>query len=147
MQRFQFRLDRVLEFRRHQCTIEEGRLGVCLLQVQAVERKMEQLQAERTAIDHELLTRSGIPAADFLNLGRYRLRAAKEEAELVEERRRKLQAVTEQRTKVQKAQQRVKLLEKMRTRRLEEYTVEASRELEEAAAESYMVRWSHAHRR
>jgi flagellar export protein FliJ len=146
MQRFQFRLDRVLDWRRKQYAMEETRLAACLVQVREAERKMEALRAERAAIDRELLNRAAIPAADFLNLGRYRLRAAKEELELAEERRQRLQAAAEQRARLQQAQRRVRLLEKMRERRLDEYTVEGARELDEAAAEAFLVRWSQARR-
>ena len=90
MQRFQFRLERVLEWRRKKCRMEENRLAACLGLVHATERKIEQLRAERTSIDRELLARSAIPAADLLNLGHYRLRADKEESELAEERRQRL---------------------------------------------------------
>jgi hypothetical protein len=48
--------------------------------------------------------------------------------------------------RVQQAQQRVRLLEKMRERRLVEYNSGAARELEEAAAEAYLVQWSQARR-
>ncbi len=146
MQRFQFRLDRVLNYRRKQCGMEESRLAACLVLVQDTERKIEGLRAERTAIDRELLERQAIPAADFLNLGRYRMRAGKEELDLGEERRQRLQSAAEQRVRVQQAQQRVKLLEKMRDRRLAEYNIGAARELEEAAAEAFLVRWSQARR-
>jgi flagellar export protein FliJ len=147
MQRFQFRLDRVLDWRRKQCGMEESRLAACLALVQDTDRKIEALRAERAAIDREVLTRRAIPAADFLNLGRYRTRAGKEELELGEERRQRLQSAAEQRVRVQQAQQRVKLLEKMRDRRLAEYTIAAGRELEEAAAEAFLVRWSQARRK
>jgi hypothetical protein len=146
MQRFQFRLDRVLEWRRKQCGMEENRLAACLIHVQDTERKTEALRAERTVIDRELLTRQAIPAVDFLNLGRYRARAVKEELALAEERRQRLQATAEQRVRVQQAQQRVRLLEKMRERRLAEHESAAGRELEEAAAEAFLVRWSQARR-
>jgi len=146
MQRFQFRLDRVLDWRRKQSGIEENRLAACMALVLDTDRKLEALRAERAAIDRELLDRHAIPAADFLNLGRYRLRAGKEEGELGEERRQRVQSVAEQRVRVQHAQQRVRLLEKMRDRRLAEYNSGAARELEEAAAEAFLVRWSQARR-
>ena len=83
-------------------------LAACLALVQDTERKIEALRAERAAIDRELLTRPAIPAADFFNLGRYRTRAGKEELELGEERRQRLQSAAEQRARVQQAQQRVR---------------------------------------
>jgi flagellar export protein FliJ len=146
MQRFQFRLERVLEWRRNKCRMEENRLAACLGLVHATDRKIAQLRAERTSIDRELLVRSAIPAADLRNLGHYRLRADKEEIELAEERRQCVRSASEQRGRVQQAQQNVKLLEKMRERRLEEYTVVAARELEAVAAEAYLARWSQPHR-
>jgi flagellar biosynthesis chaperone FliJ len=146
MQRFQFRLERVLEWRRKKYQMEENRLMACLSLVRATERKIEQLRAERTSIDRELLARSAIPAADLRDLGHYHLRVSKEESELAEERRQRVQSAAEQRARVQQAQQKVKLLEKMRERRLEEHTLLAGRELEQAAAEGHLARWSQSHR-
>jgi flagellar export protein FliJ len=141
MQRFRFRLDRVLEWRRKKYRLEETRLAACLALVQAAERKIELLAAERASIELELLARPAIPASDFVNLGRYRLRAAKQELEFADERRQRLQATDEQRARVQQAQQRVKLLEKMRERRLEEHTAAENREMEALAAEAFLARW------
>ena len=146
MQRFRFRLDRVLEWRRKKYRMEETRLTACVALVHATERKIEQLRAERASIERELLQRQAIPATDFINLGRYRLRAGKEEIGLAEERRRHLLAAAEQRARVQQAQQRVKLLEKMKERRLEEHTAAVGRELENLAAEAYLARWPQSHR-
>jgi len=146
MQRFQFRLERVLEWRRKKCQMEESRLAVCLGLVHATQQRIEQLQAERASIDQELLERSAIPAADFLNLGHYRLRAAQEEVGLATERQQRVLSASEQRARVQQAQQGVKLLEKMRARRMEEYATLAGRELEQVAAEAYLAGWPRAHR-
>ena len=146
MQRFQFRLDRVLEWYRKKLRMEETRLADCLGLVLAAERKIARMQAERDAVERELLGRSAIPAEDFLNLGRYRLRAKKEAIEAVEERRQRVQSAAEQRARVQRARQRVKLLEKMRDRRLEEHTAAFGRELENAASEGYLARWSQSRR-
>ena len=142
MQRFQFRLDRVLEWRRKEHRMEEMRLAACVGLVHATERKIEHLRAERASIENDLLGRDAIPAADFANLGRYRLRADKEGVELSEQRRQALLAAAAQRATVQQAEQRVKLLEKMRERRLEEHTAAGNRELENLAAEAYLARWS-----
>jgi flagellar biosynthesis chaperone FliJ len=146
MKEFRFRLDRVLEWRRKKYRMEETRLAACVALVHATERKIEQLRAERASIERELLQRRAIPATDFINLGRYRLRAGKEEIGLAEERRCHLLAAAEQRARVQQAQQRVKLLEKMRERRLEEHTAAVSRELENLAAEAFLARWPQSHR-
>jgi hypothetical protein len=144
MQPFRFRLDRVLEWRRKKCQIEESRLAAYLGLVHAADLKIERLRVERKSIDQGLLEQLAIPGADFLNLSRYRLRADKEEIELAEERRQRVHAVGEQRTRVHQAQQGVKLLEKLRDRRLQEHLALAAHELEQTAAESYLSRWSQA---
>ena len=146
MQRFQFRLDRVLEWYCKKRRMEESRLADCLGLVRTAERKIARLQAERAAVERDMLERSSIPAADFLNLGRYRLRADKEAIEAEEERRQRLLSAAEQRARVQRARQRVKLLEKMRDRRLEEHAAAAGRELENVATEGYLARWSQSRR-
>jgi flagellar export protein FliJ len=142
MQRFQFRLERVLGWRRKKCQMEENRLAVCHGLVHATERQIEHLRAERTSIDRELIERPAIPAADFLNLSHYRLRASREAIELATELQQRMLSASEQRARVQKAQQAVKLLEKLRERRLEEHTSLAGREQEQVAAEAYLARWS-----
>jgi flagellar export protein FliJ len=141
MQRFRFRLDRVLDWRRKEYRVEETRLAACVALVHAIEKKIERLRAERASIESDLLGRDAIPAADFANLGRYRLRADKERIELSEQRRQGLLSAAGQRARVQQAEQRVKLLEKMRERRLEEHTAAVNHELENLAAEAYLARW------
>jgi hypothetical protein len=146
MQRFQFRLERVLQWRRKKCQMEESRLAICHGLIHATEGQIEHLRAERMSIDRELLERSTIPAADFLNLSHYRLRASQDAVELANELQRRILSASEQRARVQRAQQGVKLLEKMRERRLDEHTALEGRELEQVAAEAYLARWSPAHR-
>jgi rare lipoprotein A (peptidoglycan hydrolase) len=89
-----------------------------------------------------VLSRAAVPAVDFANLGRYRLRAQRLEAEYTEERQRREQACREQLERVQKAQRQVKLLEKMQERRQQEYTYSSNRELENLAAEGFLATWS-----
>ena len=138
---FRFRLERVLEWRKKKSHLEESRLAACLALVHETEQKLAHLRAERRHIERELLDHSSIPAAEFANLGCYRLHAARREGDLAEERRQRLESASEQRARVQQARRNVKLLEKMRERRLEEYSIQASRELEQTAGESHLTRW------
>jgi flagellar biosynthesis chaperone FliJ len=142
MRSFQFRLRRVLDWYRKKRQIEETRLAECRATLAAVDEKIARLTEERMSADRELLSRSAVPAVDFLNLGRYRLRAQRLEAEYSEERQRSELACREQMERVQKAQQQVKLLEKMQQRRLEDYTYLSNRELENLAAEGFLASWS-----
>jgi flagellar export protein FliJ len=141
MRSFQFRLHRVLDWYRKKQQIEEARLAECRNALVAVEGKIALLMAERASADRDLLSRAAVPAVDFLNLGRYRLRAQRLETEYTQERQRCELACREQIERVQKAQRQVKLLEKMKERRLEEYTYLSNRELDTLAAESFLATW------
>jgi flagellar export protein FliJ len=141
MPQFQFRLDRVLDWRRKQCEVEEERLARALASARTVEERIERLRAEQTAVENELLHRSAIAALDLVRLSHYRGRVRKEESELAEELSRRLKLAAEQRARVRQAQQRLRLIEKLRERKLTEYSAMASKELEDAAAEAYLARW------
>ena len=142
MRSFEFRLDRVLAWRGKQLTMEENRLAQCLDAIRALETRIAAFRAERWNIERELLDLPAIPAAEFVNLARYRLRARQQEFEFEQKRQLGQKAAAEQRERVRKAQQRVMLLEKLRTRRLEEYRYALNQELETVAAEAHLSRWS-----
>ena len=142
MQAFQFRLDRVLSWRSKQMRMEESRLATCLDAMRVLETRVAAFHAERLAIERDLLQQRAIPAAEFIQLGRYRLHAQRQEIEFGEQRRAGEKAMSEQRERVRKAQQRVMLLEKLRERRLAEYRYAFHQELETVAAEAHLSRWS-----
>jgi flagellar biosynthesis chaperone FliJ len=140
MHSFQFRLDRVLTWRAKQAQMEENRLAACLGAHKLLEGRIAQFQAERLIVERDLLEQHAIPAAEFMHLARYRLRAQRQEIDFNEQRRNSEKIVGEQRGRVQKAQQRVRLLEKLRERRLSEYRYAFDRELETVAEEAHNSR-------
>ena len=142
MRSFEFRLDRVLAWRGKQLSMEESRLAQCLDAIRILEARIAAFRAERWNIERELLDLPSIPAAEFVNLARYRLRARQQEFEFEEKRQLGEKAAAEQRERVRKAQQRVMLLEKLRNKRLEEYRYALNQELETVAAEAHLSRWS-----
>jgi flagellar biosynthesis chaperone FliJ len=74
-------------------------------------------------------------------LGLYRLGATKRELELNGVRDRCAAEVEAQRLKLQAADRRVRLLEKLRERRVAEYTYAETRELEELASDAFFSKW------
>jgi hypothetical protein len=142
MAAFRFRLDKVLEWYREQCQIEENRLAEQNLDLLRTREAIARLQAERLGIEGEILVRDSIPASDFAALGLYRLRAKNEEAGLQLEREGKDRAVEEQRTRVRYVRRRIRLLEKLRERHLGEYIYAEQRTLENLAGDSYLAKWS-----
>lgn len=141
MPNFQFRLQRVLEWYQTQCQLEENRLALCLAALDKVRESIARLQADSLRIEREVLSGSTIAAADLASLGLYRLRAKMQAADLEQDRIRGKRAVKDQMAAVRAAQRRLRLVEKLRERRLQEYLAAEDQALENLAAESYLSKW------
>jgi flagellar biosynthesis chaperone FliJ len=122
MQTFRFRLEKVLEWYTRQYELEERRFTACLAALAEAKAAIATLQAERLSIERDMLSRAAIPARDFVALGLYRLGAKKREVELNVVRDAARPKSKAQRLKLQAAERRVRLLEKLRERRVAEYT-------------------------
>jgi flagellar export protein FliJ len=144
MPAFRFRLESVLEWYRRQCEIEKERLAACLTVLKGARDSLACLEAERTAIERDILSRASLPATDLVALGLYRLRARARHLELTEEIHRREFAAAEQTAKYAAAERRQKLVEQLRERRRLEYVYAEDRELEKLAGEAYLGRWNRA---
>jgi flagellar biosynthesis chaperone FliJ len=142
MQTFQFRLERVLEWYTRQYELEERRLTVCLAALAEAKVAIAALLADRLSIEREVLSRQWIAAHDLASLSLYRIGAKKRELELNVIRDRCEKDVEAQRIKLQAAERRVRLLEKLRERRVAEYTYAETHELEELAQDAYFAKWA-----
>ena len=142
MRAFRFRLEKVLDWYGRQLQMEERRFGMCLAALADADRAIAHLQAERIAVERDLIARTSIPAREFVALGLYRLRAKAQEMELNSQRDQREAEVRAQRLRVQEAQRRVRLVEKLRERRLTEYAYAATRELDNLATDAYFAKWA-----
>jgi len=142
MQAFRFRLARVLEWYTRQYELEERRLTACLAALTDAKAAIAALLAERLAVERDMLSRKAIPARDFAALGLYRIGVRKREIELNAARERCEAEVEAQRLKLRAAERRVRLVEKLRERRLAEYTYAETRELEELASDAFFAKWA-----
>jgi flagellar export protein FliJ len=142
MQAFRFRLEKVLEWYTRQYEQEERRLTVCLAALAEAKVAIAALLAERVSIESDVLSRASIAAQELAALSLYRIGAKKRELELNAVRDRCAADVEAQRIKLQAAERRVRLLEKLRERRVAEYTYAETRELEELAQDAYFSKWA-----
>jgi flagellar export protein FliJ len=142
MQTFRFRLAKVLEWYTRQYELEERRLTACLAAVADAKAAIASLLAERLSVESEMLSRKSIPANDLAALGLYRLGVKKRGLELDGARERCQAEVEAQRLKLRAAERRLRLVEKLRERRVAEYTYAENRELEELASDAYFAKWA-----
>jgi flagellar biosynthesis chaperone FliJ len=142
MQTFRFRLAKVLEWYTRQYEMEERRMAVCLAALADAKAAIAALLAERLSVERDMISRTSIPAREFVALGLYRLGAKKRELELNGVRERCEAEVEAQRLKLQAAERRVRLIEKLRERRVAEYAYAETRELEELASDAFFAKWA-----
>lgn len=142
MQSFRFRLEKVLEWYTRQYEKEEQRLAVCLAALAEAKMAIAALLAERLTIERDMLSMTTISARDLAALSLYRLGAKKREFELNATRDR-CEAETEaQRVRLRAVERKVRMLEKLRERRVAEYTYAETRELDELASDAYFAKWA-----
>jgi hypothetical protein len=134
---FRFRLARVLGWYRKQCDLEESRLHVCAAAVLEVAAEITRIQSARAALERETVNSPSARAADLMAMQHYRQRTKRDELRLREEFQKRQKALAAQRAVLEAARLRFRLLEKLRERRLSEYTVAADQELEELAADAF----------
>ena len=142
MKRFQFSLQRVLEWRS--------------LQMRAAEEKLTRLQEEQSALVHRetalraaeikaemgLLKLPVMDGADLQSLAAFQLKMRSERAELQALEVKNQAEIVAQRNRVLIARRDFRVVEKLRERRLQAWTYLTDREIEATAAENYLARWA-----
>ncbi|HET8548315.1 MAG TPA: hypothetical protein VFL57_09940 [Bryobacteraceae bacterium] len=143
MRRFDFRLEAALRWRRSQLDAEQIKLRSLLAELAAIQSSIAELESaeapERTSVHSSEATpgeRAGLDEwLRWAHAERSRLLATSADCE---------RRIADQREGVVAARRQAELLEKLRTRKLREWTGELNREIEQIAAEAYAARRSQA---
>ena len=141
MQRFQFRLARVLSWQERVCRLEEEKLRQAADQVAETDEKLAQLAAARASIEQEFSSQALLAPPDLRALAEFRKKVVGDRQSLEQERQTRMAAVEAQRGKVLAERRKLEVIEKLRERALQEYTRAADREMEALSHESYVANW------
>jgi flagellar export protein FliJ len=141
MRRFEFRLESVLGWRGLELGVEKSRI--------------EKLFAERRGLDEQLraVEDSGREAArlfqaktlggpDLAAFGRYRHHLERETQTIGARRADCEKRIAAQQRRILEAERKVRLLERLRERRLAEWTHEFNLELDALASETFLAKWA-----
>ena len=142
MRRFQFRLQRVLQWQERVCRIEEEKLRTCLLDVAQTEDKLARLAAERVAIEQEFSSQQALAAPDLRALAAFRHKAVLDRQALEHELQSRKTVLDAQRQKLLTERRRLEVIEKLRERALQEYNRAVDKEVEALSYESYLSTWT-----
>jgi hypothetical protein len=131
----------VLQWQMNVCQLKENDVRLSLLAISNADQRIAQLRAASLAAEHDALSHPALTSADLIALARFRIRMTKDHEALEALKSKLLQTLKEQRENLRAERRRLRLLEKLRSRSLEEYALAANRESEELATECHLSRW------
>lgn len=138
MKKFEFRLDSVLRWRDTQLQLERAKLQGLLADETRLKAGLETIATERrAAIEH--ISRNQVDSLDLRSLSSYMVGAEARTNMLRDQIRKRSAAVQQQRERVVLAERNVKLLVKLKEKRHMEWHADFNREIEAAAAESWLA--------
>jgi flagellar FliJ protein len=141
MQSFKFPLQKALDVRASQLTMEEAKLQQAMGAIAAIDRERDIVIQARASAEKMVRGADSVPGEDLAALGAFRLRTQAEEKRLAAKRAQAEKAIEERRAAMLEARRRLKLLERLKERRRAEWQAAAAKEIEELASEAYLARW------
>lgn len=141
MPRFRFPLENVLSWRRAELLAEETRLAPVVAEAQRLDRLREEMAGAREHAQDQLLAAGAVDGSDLAALASYRIWLGKRQAAVERQSAQCRQQVAAQRGRVVEAHRRLRLLEKLKEHRLEEWRAAEERDIENFASEAFLARW------
>jgi flagellar export protein FliJ len=142
LKKFQFPLDRVLDWRRIQGRLEEAKLEQLYHQVRGIEAHQQALIQERAESENATVAAPSTTGLQLAALGKFRHFTTVQHG-LLEQQRAECAKLAAAQVQVLTAKRReIRLLERLRERRLDRWTADLDREIGAQADEAYLARWA-----
>ena len=142
MTNFRFPLQKVLDWRQTQLELEEARFQQQLAAVAAIDRAYAEMEASGITAELEVRRWDPLAGRDLAALGRFRLLVQSREKQIALQRAECQRELDVRKPAMLEARRHCRLLERLKERRLGEWTSARDRELEEVASESFLARWA-----
>ena len=139
---FRFRLESVLNWRRTQLEVEEGKLRREIAALGELDRLREQAGQAGVNAENQVRQWRPVTGADLAALGAFRKALETEKGRIAARRKAQAARAAAQQTALMEARRRCRLLERLKERRFEEWRIAAAKELEELASEASIAKWS-----
>lgn len=141
MKRFDFRFQNVLKWRALQLELSEEQLQKLFHEMRALEAQQASFAAAQSEAERAVLEAPSVAAQDLAALDGHRRWVKTQQRRLARQIRDCDARITTQREQVRKAEQDLKLMEKLRDRRLSEWTATADKQHQTLAEESFLAKW------
>ena len=140
MKAFEFRLERIADYRKQQAELAKNelqKLNSLLDRLAQERRNVEQQAAEART---KTLGRTDLTGRDLSALSAYGEHMARIVQEIERKKAEVAKQIDKQRSVVMEAERNVKLLDRLRDRKFQEWRAESDRELDAIAADSHLAR-------
>lgn len=141
MKNFRFQLDSLLRLRTRELETEEMRLATMRADLTRLERSIQHTVAESQNTSHAVASGAS-SGAELGQLQHYRNALARKLKGMVKERSACQFQIEQQQRKVVEANRRKRLIERLKERRLAEWTAEVEKEFQQLAEETYLSNWN-----
>jgi hypothetical protein len=141
MRKFSFPLDRVMDWRRTQARVQEAKLEQLHAEAGGIDARRAAVSQQRSESEQAVASVQAITGAELAALDAFRRFAAAENVRLERQRLECQQRVDAQIQLVAGKRRDVRLLERLRTRRLQAWKTGLDREIEIEAHEAHLVKW------
>jgi hypothetical protein len=142
MTKFQFPLQKALDWRRTQLELAQARLEQQLAELAGIDRERAELDAMGQRTEAEVRQFTLIEGGDLSALGSFRLRVKAHGQALAAKRAECQKELAARQTAMLEVRRRCRLLDRLKERRLTEWESEAGKELDQLAADSYLAQWA-----
>ena len=141
MTAFQFRLRKVLDWRRTRLELEEANYRRHAAILAEIDRRDAEVASAAQAAEQNVRAWNPVAGLDLDALDVYRLHAKGMRKELAATRAEALRRLAAQQAVMLEARRKVRLLERLKEQRLAEWQAALDQETEQTAAESYLAHW------
>ena len=138
---FRFPLQKALDFRRQQLDAEESRFKRQAAALSALDRARADLRAASLREEASIRGAASPAGHELAALSAFHLGVQKREREIAALRVECEKQLVARQAALLEARRRCRLMERLRERRLGEWTAARDKELEEMAAESFLAQW------
>ena len=142
MPSFRFPLAKVLEWRRTQLEIAEIEFKREFSALAEIDRRRAECEASGIKAESEVRAWNPVTGCDLGALGSFRLQVKAREAAIALERAAQVKKAEAREAAMLEARRRLRLLERLREQRADEWRTAENRALETAASETYLAQWN-----
>jgi flagellar export protein FliJ len=142
MARFEFSLEKVLRWRSVELAAEEAKLKQLVQEQLHLQTVLAEVSSERSKLISSLGSIPNLSGDDLRTLTACGLRLRRHAETLAQQLLRCGRDLGAQRRKYGEAKRRVRLLEELKSRRMQEWKYKEAAQLEELASESFLANWN-----